>query len=119
MLSVIESGEHTWAVGATEGRLTIYQRDDEGWIELETQEGDELDEQAAAVLDAVYEGQQANGASASRETSTSSKDESEDEDDEDEEEPEDDEEDEEPRTARSRGGSAKKSSSRSRSKARR
>lgn len=76
----------------------IYQRDDEGWIEPRTEEGDELDEQASGVLDALYEGQSSNGATSTIPEPSSRRD----EDDQQDKEDEDDEGEEPARPRRSR-----------------
>jgi hypothetical protein len=112
MLHVIESGETAWAVGASEGQLVIYQRDDEGWIELHTEEGDELDEQASGLLDALFEGQSSNGATSTIAEPSSRRDEDDDQDEEDEQdegdegEGEEDEGEEPARPRRSRSGAS-------------
>jgi hypothetical protein len=116
MLHIIESGETAWAVGASEGQLVIYQRDDEGWIELHAEEGDELDEQASGLLDALYEGQSSNGATSPIPEPSSGRDEDDDQDEEDEADEADDqdEEDEEPARPRRSRSKAPTSSRRKR-----
>ena len=112
MLHIIESGETAWAVGASEGQLVIYQRDDEGWIELHTEEADELDEQASGVLDALCEGQSSDGAASTIPEPSSGRDEDDDQDEQDEGdegdegEDEEDEEEEPARARRSRSGAS-------------
>ena len=109
MLHVIESGETAWAVGASEGQLVIYQRDDEGWIELHTEEGDVLDEQASGLLDALYEGQSSNGATSTISEPSSRRDEDDQQDKQDDDDEQDEDEDEEParpRRSRSRASTS-------------
>lgn len=101
MLHITESGETAWAVGASDGQLVIYQRDDEGWIELHTEEADELDEQASGLLDALYEGQSSNGATSTIPEPSSRRDEDDDQDEEGE-----DEEPARPRRSRSRASTS-------------
>jgi hypothetical protein len=57
MLSIIESMGKTWAAVAAQGDLRLYERDESEWVEIELQANGSqpLDEDAALVLDALYE----------------------------------------------------------------
>lgn len=57
MLSIIESSGKTWAAVAAQGDLRLYERDESEWVEIELQANGSqpLEEDAALVLDALYE----------------------------------------------------------------
>lgn len=101
MLTLVESGEYTWAVGAANGMLHVYGREEDGtWFELPV--GDDqtdLAEDAMTVLESVYEEQASNGhlqlAQHNGQPEASEQDERDEQDEEDEDEPEEDEEPEE------------------------
>lgn len=117
MLTVVESGGSQWVVAAIGGDLHVYAREEpETWVELPlSSDGDDVDDDAAALLEAFIEGYAVEGDEAEEGTG---EDEAESEEEEGEgDEPDEDEPEEEPEqkpeekpATRSRGRSRAKTS---------